>query len=216
MKGLIIRVGIALVVLAAGFTFLRAIYLVVTSKFDKTNVPCVAVSSPSPVALPAHRAFSRTGRISWRETYQDRSSGGNTSQFPCASMSPSQGLFATSRAQVHIIGGGGGAAYAANSSGNTSSRGISYGAGGVTMPMTHFSALASARKVSQPEASEAPQMAAMASSPIRHAPGPPNPPDPLDEEHQLVEHPIGDAVLPLSLLLIGYALATALRRRRKA
>ena len=84
------------------------------------------------------------------------------------------------------------------------------------MPMTHFSALASVRQIAQPEASEAPQMAAMASAPIRHTPGPPNPPDPLDEEHQLIEHPIGDAVLPLSLLLIGYALVMVWRHRRKA
>ena len=215
MKRLMIRLGVVFVVLASGVAFLRSVYLVVNNKMDKTNVSSVVVYSPSPVALPAHFTYSRTGRISWRVDCQGSSSADNVS-FPDATMSSSHELFTTSHALVHIIDGGSSIAYSTSSSGYNSSRGITYGSGGVMMPMTHFSALASARQIAQPEASEAPQMAAMASSPIRHAPGPPNPPDPLDEDHQLVEHPIGDAVLPLSLLLIGYALVTVLHRRRKA
>ena len=215
MERLIIRLGVILIALASGVAIVRSVYLVMNNKAEKTHASAVVVSSPSPMALPTHSKFSRTGRISWRADYQGSSAASNTS-LPNITMSPSNGLFTTSRAQVHVIDGGGNTAYATSSSGNTSSRGISYGGGGVTMPMTHFSALASARQIAAPEASEAPQMAAMASAPIRHAPGPPNPPDPLDEEHQLVEHPIGDAVWPLSILVIGYALVMVLRRRRKA
>lgn len=215
MKRLIIRIGVALVLLASGVALLQSVYLVLNNKVDHTNASSAIVSSPSPTALPAHSAFSRTGRISWRADYQGSSSASST-LLPEATMSSSHELFATSRSHVHIIDGGNSTAYATNSSGNTSPRGINYGGGGVMMPMTHFSALASVRQIAQPEASEAPQMAAMASAPIRHTPGPPNPPDPLDEEHQLIEHPIGDAVLPLSLLLIGYALVMVWRHRRKA
>ena len=214
MERLIIRIGVALVLVASGIALVHSVYLVLNNKVE-TNASSVIVSSPSPTALPAHFAFSRTGRISWRTDYQGSSSASNTS-FPEATMSPSHQLFTTSHAQVHVVDGGSNMAYANSSSGNTSSRGINYGGGGVMMPMTHFSALASVRQIAQPEASEAPQMAAMASSPVRHAPGPPNPPDPLDDEHQLIEHPIGDAVWPLSLLLIGYALVMVWRHRRKA
>ena len=214
MERLIIRIGVALVILTSGVALLQSVYQVLNNKEDQTNASSVIVSSPSPTALPAHFAFSRTGRISWREA-QGSSSASNAS-LPEATMSPSHELFATSRARVHTVDGGSSTAYATSCSGNTSSRGISYGGGGVMMPMTHFSALASARQIAAPEASEAPQMAAMASAPIRHAPGPPNPPDPLDEDHQLIEHPIGDAVWPLSLLLIVYALVMVLRHRRKA
>ena len=86
---------------------------------------------------------------------------------------------------------------------SSASRGINY-SGSITMPMTTFVAMASVRQVAQPEATEAPQMAA----PIRKAPGPPQPPGPLPEDNQLIEHPepVGDAVWLLMLLALAFGI----------
>jgi hypothetical protein len=77
------------------------------------------------------------------------------------------------------------------------------------MPVTTFVSVASSRQMAQPEAQEAPEVAQVLA---RKAPGPPNPTDPLDEQHQLVEQPIGNALWLLLLMAIGYA---AFRQRGK-
>ena len=83
------------------------------------------------------------------------------------------------------------------------------------MPLATFTAMASTREVAPPEAKQAPQMARMAVAPL-HAPGPPNPGGggDLPGEHQLVEQPVGDAILPL-LMLLGVYCGILLIRRNK-
>lgn len=202
MKRFRIQLVWALIVLICGVSLMGLIYIV----FNKPEVyinPGIVVTQPSPVAEPAaplapsaaapHSLFHHT---SYSYTYH--------SQETSSPMSTGRGLYLHSSAEVHSVGGGGNGAWGmTGSSGSGSSRGIIYTqSSGATMPMTSFVAVASSRQVSLPEAQEAPQMARMASP--KRAPGPPNPPGPLPGENQLVEHPIGDAVLPLLLLAIVY------------
>ena len=69
--------------------------------------------------------------------------------------------------------------------------------------------------MASPEAQAAPQMARIASGPNNAPPGPPNIDGPLDPSVQLVEQPIGDALLPLALLALAYALARTYKKRAK-
>lgn len=214
MKRFRIQLVWALIVLICGVSLMGMVYLV----FNKPEVyinPGIVVTQPSPVAEPAAPLAPRGGsapqsmfhHTSYSYTYHSP----ETNSFTGAG----KGLYLHSSAEVRSVGGGGNGVWAtAGSSGSGSSRGIIYTQStGATMPMTSFVAVASTRQVSQPEAQEAPQMARMASP--KRAPGPPNPnpSGPLPEEHQLVEHPIGDAVLPLLLLAIGYMVY---RRKRLA
>lgn len=214
MKRFRIQLVWALIVLICGVSLMGMVYLV----FNKPEVyinPGIVVTQPSPVAEPAAPLAPRGGsapqsmfhHTSYSYTYHSPETNSFTGT--------GKGLYLHSSAEVRSVGGGGNGVWAAaGSSGSGSSRGIIYTQStGATMPMTSFVAVASTRQVSQPEAQEAPQMARMASP--KRAPGPPNPnpSGPLPEEHQLVEHPIGDAVLPLLLLAIGYMIY---RRKRLA
>ena len=212
MKRFRIQLVWALIVLICGVSLMGMVYLV----FNKPEVyinPGIVVTKPSPVAEPAApmtpRGESAPRSLFHHTSYNYTYHSPETNSFT----GTGKGLYLHSSAEVRSVGGGGNGAWAtAGSSGSASSRGIIYTQStGATMPMTSFVAVASSRQVSQPEAQEAPQMAHMASP--KRAPGPPNPPGPLPEEHQLVEHPIGDAVLPLLLLAIGYMVY---RRKRLA
>lgn len=212
MKRFRIQLVWALIVLICGVSLMGMVYLV----FNKPEVyinPGIVVTQPSPVAEPAAPLAPRGGsapqsmfhHTSYSYTYHSPETNSFTGT--------GKGLYLHSSAEVRSVGGGGNGAWAtAGSSGSGSSRGIIYTQStGATMPMTSFVAVASTRQVSQPEAQEAPQMARMASP--KRAPGPPTPTGPLPGEQQLVEHPIGDAVLPLLLLAIGYMVY---RRKRLA
>ena len=214
MKRFRIQLVWALIVLICGVSLMGMVYLV----FNKPEVyinPGIVVTQPSPVAEPvapmAPRGGSAPQSLFHHTSYSYTYHSPETNSFTGAG----KGLYLHSGAEVRSVGGGGNGAWAAaGSSGSGSSRGIVYTQStGATMPMTSFVAVASSRQVSQPEAQEAPQMARMASP--KRAPGPPNPdpPGPLPGEQQLVEHPIGDAVLPLLLLAIGYMVY---RRKRLA
>ena len=212
MKRFRIQLVWALIVLICGVSLMGLIYIV----FNKPEVyinPGIVVTQPSPVAEPvapmAPRGGSAPQSLFHHSSYSYTYHSPETNSFT----GTGKGLYLHSGAEVHSVGGGGNGAWAAaGTSGSSSSRGIIYTQStGATMPMTSFVAVASTRQVSQPEAQEAPQMARMASP--KRAPGPPNPPGPLPGEQQLVEHPIGDAVLPLLLLAIGYMVY---RRKRLA
>ena len=202
MKRFRIQLVWALIVLICGVSLMGLIYIV----FNKTEVyinPGIVVTQPAPRGGSAPQSLFH--HTSYSYTYHSPETNSFTGT--------GKGLYLHSGAEVRSVGGGGNGAWAtAGSSGSGSSRGIVYTQStGATMPMTSFVAVASTRQVSQQEAQEAPQMARMASP--KRAPGPPNPPGPLPGEQQLVEHPIGDAVLPLLLLAIGYMVY---RRKRLA
>lgn len=196
---------IALAVVVGGI-WLLGVFYVLSYKPDVYINPGVVVSAPSPIALPAQPAGTRR-TVSISPAHHPSLVQPVPHIYSAHPMPTYQGLHATSGAQVHSVGGGGGNyAYGSGSQGSSSARGISYSSAGVTMPATNFVALASQREVSQPAASEAPQMARMAASPrTTPGPSPPNPPQPLDDDHQLVEHPVGDALLPLLLMALAYA-----------
>lgn len=174
-----------------------------------TNVPAIysPESTPIKVYTPI-RSLSRS-----RASYSVSTL--RHSHMPSLPMQSIGRIYTTSSAQVHSVGGGGNGGIYTTSHSNTSSRGIQYSEGGnAAMPQTNFIAMASSRQMAAPEASYAPQMARLASGP-HNAPGPPNPQDPLPGDHQLVEQPIGDALLPLALLALAYALARTYKKRAK-
>lgn len=215
MKGFRIQLLIAFIVLVCGVSLIGLIYMISTKPV--TYVTPGVVSVPSPVATPTKPVYSgtmlrtSTPLIHHQAPYTMPMA--SHSQ-PSPASSSSFRLYLTSSAEVHSVGGGGGGMGITTTSQGASGRGITY-SGAVTMPVTNFVALASSRQVAQPEATEAPQMASMASSPVRRAPGPPNPPGPLPEDHQLVEHPLGDAVLPMLLCAALYGVGCMVYRRRK-
>ncbi|MBQ6748424.1 MAG: hypothetical protein IJR09_03200 [Paludibacteraceae bacterium] len=212
MKRFRIQLILAFIVLICGVSLMGLVYIV----FNKPEVyinPGIVVSHPSPVSEPVLPIASHVTTTSqslfhhtpYSYTYHTKE---NTSAVHAV-----KGLYLHSSAKVRSVGGGGiGTPGVANSSGSGSQRGIIYTQTSVaTMPMTSFVAVASTRQIAQPEAQEAPQMASMAAP--RRAPGPPDPSGPLPEDHQLVEHPIGDAIIPLLFLSIGYIVY---RRKRLA
>lgn len=197
---------IAFIVLVCGASLLGLIYIL----FSKPSVPVtpgVVVSSPSPVATP-HLPFQFsthspiTGKAPAHvpgnkfalKPKMTTPSGARTSIWTLSSakISNSGSCVGSSNGNAHI------------SSGNHVSpqRGITTTSANVAMPMSTFIALASTRMVAEPDAQQAPQMAKTAS--IKNAPPPPDPGTGLDEDHQLVEHPIGDFVLPLLIFAMGY------------
>lgn len=213
MKGFRIQLLIAFIVLVCGVSLIGLIYMISTKPV--TYVTPGVVSVPSPVATPMRPVYS-AAKISAHSSMMHHSpyvlpTISHTTQ-PSAAATSSFGLYLTSSAEVHSVGGGG--MGIATTSQGTSERGINHN-GAVGMPVTNFVALAASRQIAQPEAQEAPQMASMASSPVRRAPGPPNPPGPLPEDHQLVEHPLGDAVLPMLLCAAVYGVCCMLYRLRK-
>lgn len=215
MKRFRIQLVWAAIVLICGVSLMAAVYLL----FNKPEVyinPGIVVSSPAPTASPVSPVTSRHMAGSY-SPFRHAGYGYSSSYHASSAASPmpaGRGLYLHSSAEVHSVGGGGSGTIGLASSGSGSSRGISYTqGGGVTMPMTSFLAVASTRQIAQPEAQEAPQMARMASP--RRAPGPPTITDLEEgqENHQLVETPVGSTAIPLLLFAIGYIVY---RRKRLA
>ncbi|MBQ2190646.1 MAG: hypothetical protein II605_02295 [Paludibacteraceae bacterium] len=178
-----------------------------------TNVP--AIYSPESTPIKVYTPIRSLSRF--RASYSVSTL--RHSHMPSLPMQSIGRIYTTSSAQVHSVGGGGNGGVYTTSHGNTSSRGIQYSEGGnAAMPQTNFIAMASSRQMAAPEASYAPQMARLASGPNNAPPGPPNPPGddgPLPGDHQLVEQPVGDALLELALLALAYALARTYKKRAK-
>ncbi len=211
MKQFRTQVVIALIVLVCGVSLMGLVYLVYGKPFVEIN-PGVVVRHSSPVAAPHLPLRSGTRMRTTRAAHQSVPRNGvrveSTVSLPTgANMS----ILLLSNAKIHNSGSGVGSSgsfYASSSSHRGSQRrGVQAAASGVTMPMTTFVAMASARSVAAPEAAEAPRMAKTAS--MRNAPPPPPNPTDLEEDDRLVEHPlcpVGDAVLPLLLLAMGWGI----------
>ena len=192
MRRFRVQLVIAFIVFVCGVSLMGLTYIIF-SKPDVHINPGITVSNPSPVAAPmqpmrstshfAHPSMHHSPYILPAVTHPTA---------PAAAMSSSHGLYLTSSATSHMVGGGGNGHGIATTSGGSSSRGIS------------------SRQVADPEAQDAPELASVSS---RRAPGPPNvtPPD----EHQLVEHPIGNPVWPLLLMVIGYAAYGRQNKKRR-
>ena len=214
MKRLRMQLVIALIVLVCFVSLIRVVQ-VVLDKQDTSIAPGVAISTSSPVATPVLSVSSgvelHRNTYGYAAPYNRHTIDNHSVSTPY--VSGSTGVYLTSGAAVHSAGGGGNYVPNATSSAS-SSRGINYN-GVATMPVTNFVALASSRQVAEPAAADAPQMAKMASGPYR-APGPPNPPGLLPEDHQLVEHPLGNILWPLLFMGLVYAVVIRLRCRRKA
>ena len=196
-------------VLICGVALIGMIYIYL-NKPEVYITPGIVVSNPSPVAVPIMPKQSNpllTARpIPTHVSYPPKSSRQTASSVPSSLM---HGLWTTSSARVHVVGGGQNQPIATVSGGSSSSRGIIQTSTAV-MPMTNFLALASSTPMASPEAQEAPAMAKIASSPNK-APGPPTTgDDPLPGEHQLV--PIG---APWVLLLFALLYAIIRRKTKK-
>ncbi|MBQ6791026.1 MAG: hypothetical protein IJP76_06250 [Paludibacteraceae bacterium] len=210
MKRFRIQLVIAGIVLVCGVSLMGLVYIVFNK--PETYITPGIVTSNTPAS---ESPLSNPNASVTQQTYPPRA----TVHYPTKTykgtkpVSPSsvRGVYLTSSAQVQTVGGGFAHNTSAETSQSSSSRGIVYSTSGAGMPTTNFLALASQRQVAEPESQEAPQMAHLASSDPRHAPGPPDPGE-LPGDHQLVEHPIGDGMWCLLLLAIGYA---AMRLRRK-
>lgn len=201
------------VVFVLSISLMSAIYILGNKPYVYIN-PGITMSAPSPVGVPYHPGgFSYGSKGSMRHA---ASTSYSMSAQPSMSENSSfGGIYLTSNAQVHSVGGGGGMAMTASHN-SSSRRNVVNGGGAVTMPITNFVAMATTRQVAPPEAMEAPQMAKLAP---RHAPGPPQPPGGgggLPDDHQLVEHPIGEPWI-LAIMAALYALARFMFfKRRKA
>lgn len=209
MKSFRTRIVIALIVLVCGVSVIEVLHII-NVKTEKAVSSSVVVSRPSPIAVPIQPMRSR-GNLVTHAPIQNTSDLTHDYAVPSVVTSSSFRLYTTSSVHVQSVGGGSSVQGTANTSHGSSSRGISYST--AAMPMTTFVAMASSRQVAAPEAQTAPEMAQMAAAP-RHTPGPPTITDP-PEEHQLVEQPVTDALIPLLMLGIGYALLILLRRRKE-
>lgn len=174
-----------------------------------TVATCVpAIYSPSSNPIRVYTPLRSRGYHSYSFTSL------RSTHMPSMSMSSTGGLFLTSKAQMHSIGGGGaGGGVYATSHGGSSSRGIQHNSGGASMPQANFIALASTRQMAEPQAADAPQMAKLASGPNKIS-GPPNPGGPLDPNDQLIEHlPIGDALIPMLLFALAFGAYRVIRNK---
>ncbi len=206
------------VVFILSISLMSAIYILGNKPYVYIN-PGITLSAPSPVGEPYQPSIS----LSLNPTGLGRRTASTPYSIatkPVVSMnSSSEGLYLTSKAQTHSVGGGQGGYMLTAVSHNASSRGIVVSGGVAAMPITNFVAMASTRQVAPPAAGDAPQMAKLAP---RHAPGPPQPPggggdEGLPGEHQLLEQPIGEPWI-LALIAALYALVQfmALKRRKAA
>ena len=206
------------VIFVLSISLMSAIYILGNKPYVYIN-PGITMSAPSPVGVPYHpvgmtNTVTGLGKRTVSTSYSSPSKPASSVDFSF------DGLYLTSNSQPHHVGGGNGGYVPMNVTHNSSSssRGIVVNGGGaVTMPITNFVAMATTRQVAPPEAMEAPQMAKLAP---RHAPGPPQPPGGggggLPEDHQLVEHPIGEPWI-LAIMAALYALARFMFfKRRKA
>ncbi|MBQ8705530.1 MAG: hypothetical protein IJ548_04430 [Paludibacteraceae bacterium] len=207
-----IHIVIVLVVVLCSLSLAGVVRRLFNPQTETVN-SAIVVSSPAPVAVPMLPARQ------WREGGKHVSSGTSLRRqsviaAPSSSspMGPlAHGIYKTGSAQVQSIGGGNMAGIAVSHTSGRNTPQNPAPANSQAAVMTSFIAMASARTIAQPEAGEAPQMAQIASAP-RRAPGPPDIPNPPVDK-QLVEPPVGDAVLPLLLLLCAYAIYKASRRR---
>ena len=208
MRSTRVKWVIALAVVLSGL-WLMGVFYVMTYKPEVYNNPGIVTTAPIPSSTPSMspaRTFSpMRSHSAYRTAYTPTV---RRTHLPSIPMQSTGGLYLTSSAQPHSVGGGGNAGIYTTTGGSSSSRGIQYSSS-MAMPQTNFVAMASSRQMAEPEAQHAPMMARLAG---RNAPGPPNPPQPLDPEHQLVEQPVGDAVWPLLLLALAYMLVRSYKR----
>ena len=206
----------AAVVFVLSISLMSAIYILGNKPYVYIN-PGITMSAPSPVGEPYRPVGLSSGQTSFGR--RTASTSYSLASKPASSADFSfDGLYLTSKAETHSVGGGNGGYVPMAVNHNTSSRGIVVSGGGaVTMPITNFVSMAATRQIALPAAEDAPQMAKLAP---RHAPGPPQPPGGggggLPDDHQLVEHPIGE---PWILIIMAslYALAQFMfLKRRKA
>lgn len=212
MRSTRIKWVIALAVAVSGIWFMGVMYVLTYNPEVYVNPGIVGSNLPS-VSAPVMKPITTYTPSRMRGTYRPVHYGTSRVQRPSSLPMQSMRIRTTSSAEVHSVGGGGnGGGY---SSGGSSQRGIVYSTASVAMPQTNFIAMASTRQMAAPEATEAPSMAKLASGP-RRAPGPPNPGGggDLPGEHQLTEQPVGDAVLPLMMLLTLYCAVRVYRRKR--
>jgi hypothetical protein len=216
MRSTRIKWVIALAVAVSGIWFMGVMY-VLTYKPDVYVAPG-NVGANLPTSAPVMPTINSYTPSRARNIYRPANYGAHRTQRPASVPMQSMRIRTTSSAQVHSIGGGGNGGGGAVSGGSSSHRGIVYSTASVAMPQTNFLALASTRQMAAPEASEAPSMASMASiSGMRRAPGPPTPGGgELPDEHQLTEQPVGDAVLPLMMLVMLYCAVRVYRRKSTA
>lgn len=212
MKRFRIQLLIAGIVLICGVSLMGLIYILFNKPFV-AYVPNVSVSAPSPVAVP---------HIPYRSSFPSK--GGNiatrsqsdihvTNSMAMPSVSPYL-VVQLSDARMTNIGNGFGGGVGMGSSSGSRRSSHSSATASVGVPMTTFVAIAATRQVAEPEAANAPAMAKTASAPLT-APGPPNPSGPLDPNDQLIEHlvPVGDAMMPMLLLVAVYCATRVYRRR---
>lgn len=214
MKQFRIQLLIAFVVFLCGSALIGAIYILSTKDVSMAKPgQVVSVSRPSPVAKPSlpNRLALRSKLIHHVHSSYTTHTTANTPNAPMQSVR-GKGLYTTSSAQVTTVGGGGNASMPFTISHSSSRQALNQQ---VVMPTTNFLALASTRSVAAPGATDAPQMASLASAP-RRAPGPPVITGPLEEENQLVEHPqpVGKSWIML-LLVAAYACLLARKKQLK-
>ena len=206
----------AAVVFVLSISLMSAIYILGNKPYVYIN-PGITMSAPSPVGEPYRPVGLSSGQMFFGR--RTASTPYSLASKPASSADFSfDGLYLTSKAETHSVGGGNGGYTPMALNHNTSSRGIVVNGGGAaTMPITNFVSMAATRQIALPAAEDAPQMAKLAP---RHAPGPPQPPGGggggLPDDHQLVEHPIGE---PWILIIMAslYALAQFMfLKRRKA
>lgn len=206
MKKFRIRIVLAGVVLLCGVSLMALVYLMLNKPVDEVT-PGILVTRPSPVASPLHgyppamksmpSAFRGKSSVSPSPVVVPHASTRTVASAPV------KGLYLTSTATPHSVGGGGGAIAATSSSHGSSGRGISYSGVAATMPITSFTAMASSRQMAAPEEQRAPEMAHLA-APGHRAPPPPDIPD-LPGEHQLVDQPVGSPAI-LFIMVILYSI----------
>lgn len=205
----------AIVIFVLSISLMSAIYILGNKPYVYIN-PGITMSAPSPVGTPyqpfgASKVLPGSGKrgVATSHTFSSQPASSTNVSF--------DGLYLSSKAQLHHVGGGYGGYAPMAVAHNTPSRGIVMnGSGAATMPITNFVSMAATRQVAPPAASDAPQMGKLAP---RHAPGPPQPPGGdtgLPDDQQLVEHPIGEP-WALALMAVLYALAQFMFcKRRKA
>ena len=213
MKQFRIQLLIAFVVFLCGSALIGAIYILSTKEVSMAKPgQVVSVSRPSPVAKPSlpNRLALRSKLIRHVHSSYTTHTPTNTPITPMQSVH-GQGLYTTSSAQVTTVGGGGHASVPFTISHSSLRQAPNQQ---VVMPTTNFLALASTRSVAAPGATDAPQMASLASAP-RRAPGPPVITGPLDQEEQLIEKlPVGKSWIML-LLVAVYACLLARKKQLK-
>lgn len=216
MRSTRIKWVIALAVVLSGL-WLMGVMFVLSYQPETYVHPGTVVTAPAPTYTPTTRSNRSFSPIRRQSTYHTTYAPVNrrSSSLPSVAMRSTSRLYTTSSAQQHEVGSGWNTGTYSGSQNQSSARGIHYSNYNAVMPQANFIAIASTRQMASPEAQAAPQMARIASGPNNAPPGPPNIDGPLDPSVQLVEQPIGDALLPLALLALAYALARTYKKRAK-